>query len=134
MLNDDISSSKESNINNLGSNNTVFSKRILCELFKTNYNEEEIQFIMTMANKFDKMVDIILNKFKNKHHFIQDFICYIVEINNELINLHPDYTNFKEETRLRFIVTAKNVYYFAIELFYALHDLYNVSIRYINLS
>lgn len=117
----DIKSIKQESAN-------VYSKRLLCEIFKTDYNQVQMQCIVEMADKFDKMIDIILNKFNNNHHFIQEFICYIVEINNNIINLHPDYANFKEETNLRFIVTAKNIYNFAIELFYALHDLYNVRI------
>jgi len=121
-------SNDEFDKNNTSTTNE-FSKRILCELLKTEYNEEQIKFIMDMANKFNKIIDIIINKFKNKHHFIQDFICYIVEINNELINLHPEYTDFKEETHLRFILTAKNIYNFAIELFYALNDLYNIDLN-----
>ena len=103
-----------------------FSKRILCELIKSETNEEENLKVMEISNKFSYFIDVILNKSQNKFHFILDFVCYIVEINSELIRILPDYHDLKDDINMRFIIPAKNVYNFAIEIYFALYDLYNV--------
>lgn len=107
----------------------IYSKRILCELIKSETNEEENTKIYEISNKFSYFIEVILNKSQNKFHFIQDFICYIVEINSELIKILPEYHNLNEEINLRFIIPAKNVYDFAFEIYFALYDLYNVNIK-----
>jgi hypothetical protein len=104
----------------------LFSKRILCELIKSEKNEEENLKVIQISNKLSNFIDVILNKSQNKFHFIQDFLCYIVEINSELIRILPEYQDLKEDINIRYIIPAKNVYNFAIEIYFALYDLYNV--------
>jgi hypothetical protein len=94
---------------------------------KNDCDENQANYIKEMAGKFDRVIDIILNKFNTKHHFIQDFVCYIVELNKDIINLHPNYQNYKNDINLRFIITSKNIYYIAIEFYFILHDLYEVN-------
>jgi hypothetical protein len=105
----------------------IYSKRILCELIKSETNEEENIKITEISNKFSFFIEVILNKSQNKFHFIQDLLCYIVEINSELIKILPEYNDLNEEINLRYIIPAKNVYNFALEIYFVLYDLYNVN-------
>ena len=111
--------------------NKTFSKRILYELIKSETNEEENIKVTEISYQFSHFIDVILNKSENKFHFIQDFLCYIVEINSELIRILPEYENLNDDINIRFIVPAKNVYNFAIEIYFALYDLYNVKFLFI---
>lgn len=106
--------------------NKVYSKRILCELVKTENNSSENMLVMEISEKVSNLVDMILNQSQNKFYCIQDFLCYIVEINSELIRIFPEYKDLKDDTNLRFIVTAKNIYNLAFEIYFTIHDLYKV--------
>jgi len=72
---------------------------------------------------------MILNQTKNKFYCIQDFLCYIVEINSELIRIFPEYKELNDDINLRFIVIAKNVYNLAFEIYFTLHDLYKIELN-----
>jgi hypothetical protein len=109
-------------------NSQVVSKRILCELVKFETSEEENLRITEISSKFDHFTSVILNKSQNKYHFIQDFLCYIVEINSELIKVLPEYKDLTDNVNIRFIVPSKNLYNFALEIYFALYDLYNVTL------
>ncbi len=110
--------------------NKVYSKRILCELVKTENDNIENMMVMDISHKVSNLVDMILNQSQNKFYCIQDFLCYIVEINSELIRIFPEYKDLKDDTNLRFIVTAKNVYNLAFEIYFTLHDLYKVYLNF----
>jgi len=112
---------------NTNSSRNIYSKRILCELIKSETNEEENIKITEISNKFSYFIEVILNKSQNKFHFIQDLLCYIVEINSELIKILPEYNDLNEDMNLRYIIPAKNVYNFALEIYFVLYDLYNVN-------
>ena len=110
--------------------NKVYSKRILCELVKTENDNIENMMVTEISHKVTNLVDMILNQSQNKFYSIQDFLCYIVEINSEIIRIFPEYNDLKDETNLRFIVTAKNVYNLAFEIYFTLHDLYKVYLNF----
>ena len=82
-----------------------------------------------MSYKLDNLIDIILNKCENKLHPINLFICNIVEINAELIRLLPEYKDLPDDINLRFIMPAKNIYNFAIEIYFSINDLYNIDLN-----
>lgn len=109
------------------------SKRILCELLKSDSDDREREIANEVSKKLDFLIDIILNRGENKIHFIQQFMCYIVEINSELIRILPEYSNLTEDLNLRFILPAKNIYNYAIEVYFSIHDLYQV-LNYPNLG
>jgi hypothetical protein len=129
----EILSNSQNDINSIISDKTNnsnikhISKRILCELIKSDINESEKQTAYEISKKLDFLLDVILNRCENKIHYIQLFMCFIVEINSELIRILPEYNNLNQDLNMRFIITAKNIYNFAIEVYFSLHDLYNVS-------
>jgi len=106
----------------------TFSKRILCELIKSDVNQKEGEIIYDIGQKLNDLVEIILNKSENKFYFVQTFICYIVEINSELIRLLPEFANLKDDIYIRYIISSKNIYNYAIEVYFSLNDMYNVSL------
>ena len=106
--------------------NKKYSKRILCELVKSENDKKENELAIEISEKVNNLVDMILNHSQNKFHCIKEFLCYIVEINSELIRIFPDYNELKDDINLRFIVTSKNVYNLAFEIYFTLHDLYKV--------
>lgn len=102
------------------------SKRILCELVKSEIDDKEKEVAYEISKKLDFLIEMILNKCENKIHYIQKFMCFIVEINSELIRMLPQYQDLKEDLNLRFIITSKNIYNFALEIYFSLNDLFNV--------
>jgi hypothetical protein len=108
------------------------SKRILCELIKSDISEKEKSTAKEISHKLEFLIDLILNKSQYKIHFIQLFMCNIVEINSELIRMIPEYSDMTENLNLRFIMPAKNIYNYAVEVYFSINDLYNV--RNIHLS
>ena len=103
------------------------------ELIKSNVVESEQNIIYEISNKLDQFVEIILNKCENKIYYINMFCCYIVEINSDMIKLLPEFSNLNNDINLRYIILAKNIYNYAIEVYFSIHDLYNVFIKEINI-
>ena len=104
----------------------TFSKRILCELIKSDENQKEEKLVYEISQKMDNLIEMILNKSENKIYFVQLFICYIVEINSELIRLLPEFDNLNEDIYIRYIISAKNIYNYAVEVYFSINDMYNV--------
>ena len=104
----------------------IYSKRILCELVKSENNETENKLALEISEKVTHLFDMILNQSQNKFYCIQEFLCYIVEINSELIRIFPEYKDLSDDINLRFIITSKNIYNLAFEIYFTLHDLYKV--------
>jgi hypothetical protein len=123
-LNEDVIMS-ESEISSTNNYKQV-SKRILCELIKTEMDDQEKEIAYEISKKLDFLIEMILNKCENKIHYIQLFMCFIVEINSELVRMLPQYQNMTDEMNIRFIIPAKNIYNFAIEVYFSLNDLANV--------
>lgn len=123
---DNDNSTNTSGAGTVNSNKSFISKRILCELLKSDVDEREKAIANDASQKFDFLIDIILNRGENKIHFINQFMCYIVEINSELIKILPEYKDSSEDINLRFIIPAKNIYNYAVEVYFSIHDLYQV--------
>ena len=117
--NETISSTNSS----LGDSNQAFSKRILCELVKSNLDEQTNQIIQSVSSSLDisYFEPMLLTKKNEDIELINPFICYIVELNSSIFlstipNLPNDYI-------FRFIFTAKNIYNHALEIYFSIHDL-----------
>lgn len=111
--------------------NKTYSKRIICELVKSENNKTENELAIEISEKVNNLVDMILNHSQNKFYCIKEFLCYIVEINSDLIRIFPEYKDLKDDMNLRFIVISKNVYNLAFEIYFTLHDLYKVNFFFI---
>jgi hypothetical protein len=107
----------------------VISKRVYWELTKSNIDDKEKELVNGISQKVDILIDIILNKNENHYHYVQLFICNIVELNSELIRLLPEYKDIPDNLNLRFIMLAKNIYNFAIEVYFSINDLYNIDLN-----
>jgi len=104
----------------------TFSKRIFCELIKSDSNQKEEEIICDIGQKLNDLIEMILNNSENKIYFVQMFICYIVEINSELIRLLPEFKDINDDIYIRYIISAKNIYNYAIEVYFSINDMYNV--------
>ena len=109
-------------------------KRILCELIKTESEECEKKEITEIANSLNPVLDIIINRNHAKVSHLQNFITYFVELHSDLVKTFPEYKDLKEDSTFRFIITAKNIYNFAFEVYFTLYDLYNVNIYQLHLD
>jgi hypothetical protein len=107
----------------------VISKRVYWELTKSNIDDHEKELVHSISQKVDVLIDIILNKNDNRFHYVQLFVCNIVELNSELIRLLPEYKDIPDNLNLRFIVPAKNIYNYAIEVYFSINDLYNIDLN-----
>lgn len=115
-----------SNLNNKGE---TISKRIVGEVCQENINEKELEFTQDIALKADTLVELILNQSNHKVYNIRNFLCYIVELNSELIKLFPEYEDLPDDVNLRVIIGARNLYLIALEVYYSIGDLYDTNIN-----
>ncbi len=104
----------------------TFSKRILCELIKSDSNQKEEEMICEIGQKLNNLIEMILNNSDNKIYYVQMFVCYIVEINSDLIRLLHEFKDISDDVYIRYIVSAKNIYNYAIEVYFSINDMYNV--------
>jgi hypothetical protein len=95
-------------------------------LIKSEENKQEEQIFAEIGQNLDSLVDMILNKSDNKISYIQSSICNIVEINTELIKMLPDFENLKDDIFIRYIVSSKQIYNLAVEIYFSINDMVNV--------
>ncbi len=107
----------------------LVSHKIYSELTKVDIDSDQKKIITEMSYKLDNLIDIILNRCENKLHPINLFICNIVEINAELIRLLPEYKKIPDDINIRFIMPAKNIYNYALEIYFSINDLYNIDLN-----
>lgn len=110
----------------IGQENQIIKKRLLCELIKSEENLQEEKTFEEIGQNIDPLIDLILNKSENKINYIQSFICNIVEINTELIKLLPSFENLKDDVFIRYIISSKQIYNLAVEIYFSINDIYNV--------
>ena len=103
--------------------NQIFSKRILCELVKSNLDESTAQIIQAVSSCIDiSYFDSMLMQKKNDDlELINPFICYIIELNSSVFN--STFHNLPGDFIFRFIFPAKNIYVHALEIYFSIHDL-----------
>lgn len=110
------------------SRNEMISKRIVGEICQEQINEKELEFTQDIALKADTLVELILNQSNHKVYNIRNFLCYIVELNSELIKLFPEYEDLPDDINLRVIIGARNLYLIALEVYYSIGDLYDINL------
>lgn len=110
--------------NNSNSNNTEYSKRVISELIKCEIDDNTRTKINEISQKVDELfLDVLLNQNEKNINMINPFVCYIIEINSEIIKLIPEYSNLRDDLSLRFIVPAKNLYNKFFEIYFSIYDL-----------
>jgi len=114
-----------STYSNSDTNTSFYSKRLLSELTKCEIEEGMKKLIDDISTKIeDNYLDDLINNQKNCYlTTISYFLCYIVEITSDMIREIPEFKNIKEDITLRFMVTAKNFYLKACEVYFSLFDL-----------
>jgi hypothetical protein len=114
-----------STYSNSETNTSFYSKRLLSELTKCEIEEGMKKLIDDISTKIeDNYLDNLINNQKNCYlTTISYFLCYIIEITSDMIREIPEFKNIKEDITLRFMVTAKNIYLKASEVYFSLFDL-----------
>lgn len=114
-----------STYSNSDTNTSFYSKRLLSELTKCEIEEGMKKLIDDISTKIeDNYLDNLINNQKNCYlTTISYFLCYIIEITSDMIREIPEFKNIKEDITLRFMVTAKNIYLKASEVYFSLFDL-----------
>ena len=121
MNNDDSSTLS----NTSSENKVVYSKLIFGQLSKCEVSENIKSEIDSISQRVDESIlDVLINQNKNcSVSVIGSFICYLVEITENIIKLIPEFSHLKEKVTLRFIVSAKNIYNKVLEIYFSLSDL-----------
>ena len=113
----------KNNISSTG-NSSFYSKRILSGLQKCDFSEELQNKINEISEKvFDLFLDVLIYYGERSINIIKPFICYIVEINSNIIKILPEYQNLKENIIIRFIVPAIEIYHRVFEIYASIYDL-----------
>jgi hypothetical protein len=111
-------------------NSNFIKKRIFSVLIKSEENNLEEKIISEIGQNLEDLIEMILNNSENriKINYIKSFICNIVEINKNLLKFLPNYENLKidNEINFRFIVSSKNIYNQAIEIYFSIYDMIDV--------
>ena len=132
--NSNININNNSNLNNINNSNydseestkssSFYSKRILSELKKCELSEEIQNKINEISEKvFDLFLDVLIYYGERSINIIKPFICYIVEINSNIIKILPEYKNLEENLIIRFIVPAIEIYHRVFEIYASIYDL-----------
>jgi hypothetical protein len=99
-------------------------------LTKSEENNLDEKIISEIGQNLDDLIEMILNNSENsiKINYIKSFICNIVEINKNLLKCLPNYENLniENEINLRFIVSSKNIYNLAVEIYFSIYDMIGV--------
>ena len=112
-------------INNNSSNNYVYSKRIISELIKSEFDNKTMGIIEEVSKLIDdKYLDNFLNTISKNVNMVQYFCCYMVEFTPDmLINIAPQYKDILKNFGIKFIVLAKELYNTTMEIFSTIYDL-----------
>ena len=129
--NSDIKSNETINSNETPKHDKheTLSKRIIGEVCQEQINEKELEFTNDIALKADTLVELILNHSNHKVYNVRNFLCYIVEINSDLIKLFPEYEDLPDDINLRVIIGARNLYLIALEVYYSVGDLFDTNLN-----
>lgn len=110
---ENIKNEKENNLNH-----SYYSKRVLSELVKCETDSKTLNLINQLGKKIDEIyLDKLLNSKYKMTTLMGNFICYIVEFNSDMIKSFLGYEKIPKDLCLRFIVPAKELYHFILELF-----------------
>lgn len=119
------------NSNNSGNNYSLYSERVLCELVKCEIDDETKCTVNAISETINKdYLDKVLNcDIENKSvTIVNQFVCYVVEFNSEMIKMIPCYNTLTTDINIRFIVPAKELYNLVLEIYFSICDLNFTSI------
>ena len=85
--------------------------------------EEENKINEISEKVFDLFLDVLIYYGERSINIIKPFICYIVEINSNIIKILPEYKNLEENLIIRFIVPAIEIYHRVFEIYASIYDL-----------
>ena len=111
--------------NNNKINNNIYSKRIVSELIKSEFDNKTMGIIEEVSKIIDeKYLDNFLNNPSKTVTMIQYFCCYIVEFTPDMLqNICPQYKDVLKNFGIKFIVLAKELYNTTMEIFSTIYDL-----------
>ena len=111
--------------NNNKINNNIYSKRIISELIKSEFDNKTMEIIEEVSKIIDeKYLDNFLNNPSKTVTMIQYFCCYIVEFTPDMLqNICPQYKDVLKNFGIKFIVLAKELYNTTMEIFSTIYDL-----------
>ena len=124
--------SSSNSLNNINVNNTtdkdnsnIYSKKIVRELIKSEYDKNTMEIIENVSKIIDeKYLDSFLNTSQKTVCLIQYFCCYIVEFTPDMLqNICPKYKDILKDFDIKFIVLAKELYNTTMEIFSTIYDL-----------
>lgn len=108
--------------------NETISKRLFGEVCQETITEKEFELTKNLAFKADTLVEVILNQSNHIVYNIRNFLCYIVDIQSDLIKLFSECEELPDEINLRVIIGARNLYLIALEVYYSIADLYDINL------
>lgn len=119
-----IPEKNKSNQNNKNNNN-IYSKRIISELIKNEFDNKTMEIIDEVSKIIDeKYLDKFLNAPSKTVTMIQYFCCYVVEFTPDMLqNICPQYKDVLKNFGIKFIVLAKELYNITMEIFSTIYDL-----------
>lgn len=106
-------------------NNNIYSKRIISELIRSEFDNKTMEIIEEVSKIIDdKYLDNCLNTISKNVNMIQYFCCYMVEFTPDmLIDIAPQYKDVLKNFGIKFIVLAKELYNTTMEIFSTIYDL-----------
>jgi hypothetical protein len=118
-----FSNNSNKSINSNKSN--IYSKRIISELIRSEFDNKTMEIIEEVSKIIDdKYLDNFLNTISKNVNMIQYFCCYMVEFTPDmLIDIAPQYKDVLKNFGIKFIVLAKELYNTTMEIFSTIYDL-----------
>ena len=111
--------------NNKKIKHNTYSKRIIGELVKSEFDNKTMEIIEEVSKIIDKKyLDKFLNDPSKSVTMIQYFCCYVVEFTPEMLqNICPKYKDVLKNFGIKLIVLAKELYNTTMEIFSTIYDL-----------
>ena len=115
----------ENDINNKKIKHNTYSKRIIGELIKSEFDNKTMEIIEEVSKIIDeKYLDKFLNNPSKTVTMIQYFCCYVVEFTPDMLqNICPKYKDILKNFGIKFIILAKDLYNTTMEIFSTIYDL-----------
>ena len=125
LLNNLDSILNTNNFNDKRIKHNTYSKRIIGELVKSEFDNKTMEIIEEVSKIIDlKYLDKFLNDPSKTVTMIQYFCCYVVEFTPEMLqNICPKHKDVLKNFGIKLIVLAKELYNTTMEIFSTIYDL-----------